>query len=160
MWIFVQFTGQSAQNLKFPDSWVQEAEAAVHKAEAEEAKVAAKVKADAAKVKADADKLKGDDDNKSNRRLLDTLTTPATGQLATETVYSEQPFEVQASEATVTSSQPVGMFLYALDSAAAHVQYDAAFRAYATVEYVHRDRSTGAVLDSGEFGSCDASTYA
>ena len=59
----------------------------------------------------------------------------------------------------MSSSQPVGMFLYALDTAAAHVQYDAAFRAYATIEYVHRDRTTGATLSTGEFGSCDTSTY-
>ena len=65
IWIMVQFTGQSAQNLKFPASWVKEAEEAVQKAEAAEAKLAAKVKADAAKVKADAAKLKGD-----ARRLL------------------------------------------------------------------------------------------
>jgi len=57
------------------------------KAEAAEAAVESKVKADAAKVKADADKLKGD-----TRRLL-----AASAQLATETVYSEYPFEVPAS---------------------------------------------------------------
>ena len=121
----------------------------MHKAEAAEAKVAAKVKADAAKVKEDAAKLKGD-----TRRLL-----AATGQLATETLYSQYPFEVASVGSAVTSTQPAGMFLYVLDAAAAHVQYDSAFKAYATVEYVHRDRSTGAVLDSGEFSSCDTSTF-
>ena len=56
----------------------------LHEAEALEAKVAAKVKADAAKVKAEAEKLKDD-----TRRLLE-----ASGQLATETLYSQYPFEV------------------------------------------------------------------
>ena len=51
------------------------------------------------------------------------------------------------------------MFLYVLDTAAAHVRYDATFQAYATVEYIHRNRETGAVLDTGEFGSCDTSVY-
>lgn len=59
----------------------------------------------------------------------------------------------------MTSKQPVGMFLYAHDSASAPVQYDAAFRAYATIEYIHRDRDTGAVMDSGEFGPCDSSKF-
>lgn len=83
-WIVVQFTGQSAQNLKFPDSWAAD----LDKAEALEAKVAAKVKADANKVKADADKLKD-----HTRRLL-----AASGQLATETVYSQYPFAIDKSQ--------------------------------------------------------------
>ena len=66
----------------------------MHKAEAAEAKVAAKVKADAAKVKEDAAKLKGD-----TRRLL-----AATGQLATETLYSQYPFEVASVGSAVTST--------------------------------------------------------
>ena len=64
-----------------------------------------------------------------------------------------------ASGSAVTSQQPVGMFLYALDTAAAHVKYDDAFRGFATIKYLHRDRETGAILDSGDFEACKASEY-
>ena len=98
-------------------------------------KAEAKAKADADKLKTDADKLKGD-----TRRLL-----AASAQLATETVYSEYPFEVSNLQAPVVSGQPVGMFMYAKDAAGAFVKYDDAFRGFAYVEYIHRDRATGAI---------------
>ena len=58
IYILVQFTGQSAQNLKFPSSWVAEIEDELHKVKLEELKIEADVKKDADKIKEDADKLK------------------------------------------------------------------------------------------------------
>jgi hypothetical protein len=74
-------------------------------------------------------------------------------------VYSEYPFEVPASGSAVTSEQPVGMFLYAQDATAAHVKYDVKFKGFATIKYLHRDRQTGAILDSGDFEACKASEF-
>ena len=80
MYILVQFTGQSAKNLKFPDSWVGFAKEELHKAKEEEQKLVAKAKAAEEKLKKDADKLKNDadkeadkikgDDKKNNTRRL------------------------------------------------------------------------------------------
>ena len=86
-------TGQSAQSLKFPDSWVADVEQELHKVEMEERKIAADVRRDANEVKEkierDADKLEEDAEKLKNRtrRALE-----ENESFIGQTFYTEQRF--------------------------------------------------------------------
>jgi len=58
----------------------------------------------------------------------------------------------------VKTNEPLGIFIFVQDTAEKSVPYDTEFKKYATLEYIERD-SAGAVVSTGEFAGCDATTY-
>ena len=73
--------------------------------------------------------------------------------LPSTSLFNSEPYLLGGTD-DIKTSEPVGIFMFIIDSSDKTVAYDNEFKKYATLEYSENDKS-GNFISTGELGKCD-----